>query len=240
LEVGLHRRENMRRTLKKIAAVLPERLQQDLKRYYFGRHIRRGVFRADEPDFDCLDSLVSQGDWVIDVGANIGHYTLKLSSLVGSEGRVLAFEPVPRTFELLASNCAMGGYRNVTLMNVAASSAIGIVSMAVPEWPAGVRNFYRAHVSEHGAGENSYQVMAIPIDSLELPRRISFVKIDAEGHELEVVRGMTRLVVRDRPIIIAEGSRATAYLEGLGYSAERLPDSPNTILMCREASPVNA
>jgi ubiquinone/menaquinone biosynthesis C-methylase UbiE len=93
----------MKRRLKKLAARLPLRWQQELKRRYFANQIRKHSFRAPEPEFEMLSPMVSAGDWVLDVGANIGQYTLRLSELVGESGRVISFEPVPETFELLAA-----------------------------------------------------------------------------------------------------------------------------------------
>jgi hypothetical protein len=123
--------------MKRLAGHLPERWQQSMKRFYFARQIRRGVFRSDEPEYLRLDDVVSPGDWVIDVGANIGHYTMRLSQLVQSGGRVFAFEPIPLTFELLAANCALSPYRNVTLLNLAASDTARLATMEVPEWERG-------------------------------------------------------------------------------------------------------
>jgi precorrin-6B methylase 2 len=116
---------------KRTAARLPHTLQQALKRYYFRREIRRGTFQTDEPEWALSTRWLSPGDWAIDVGANIGHYTKRFSDLVGPAGRVIAFEPVPATFELLASNAAHFGMANVTLLNLAASDATSVIGMRV-------------------------------------------------------------------------------------------------------------
>lgn len=57
--------------LKKIAARLPNRWQVEMMRHHFGRQIRNGTFATDEPEYALLHGLVSPGDWVIDIGANI-------------------------------------------------------------------------------------------------------------------------------------------------------------------------
>ncbi len=90
-------------TLKKIAARLPPSFQQALKRMYFGAQIHFDHFKSEEADYKILDKYISPDDWVLDIGANIGHYTMRFSKLVGPDGRVIAFEPVPATFDLLAS-----------------------------------------------------------------------------------------------------------------------------------------
>jgi len=78
-------------------------------------------FRSDEPEFRQLADWVHPGDSVLDVGANVGQYTLRLSELAGEEGRVIAFEPIIETFEILAAMARRARYRNITLFNIAVS-----------------------------------------------------------------------------------------------------------------------
>src|SRR5215471_2881975 len=92
--------------LKSLAGRLPSKLQQELKRLYFARGLRKGTFESEEIEFRRLEEWVGAGDWVLDLGANVGYFTAKLSRLVGPGGRVLAFEPIRETFELLSANVA--------------------------------------------------------------------------------------------------------------------------------------
>ena len=217
-------------SLKRLAGRFPERWQQSAKRLHFARQIRRGIFHSDEPEYHFLDGMCSPGDWVIDVGANVGHYTLKMSELVKSEGRVFAIEPVPFTFELLAANCALCRYKNVTLLNAAASSSTGVVRMEVPEWEeSGRLNYYEARIAPESTAKNYADVFTLRIDALDLPQRVNFIKIDAEGHELAVVEGMAGLIERDDPVLVVEGTKANAFLESLGYTSEHRSGSPNYI-----------
>ena len=110
----------MMNVLKQLACKLPATLQNDLKRIHYRRQIKKGVFVTSEPEYQRLHTLIAPGDWVIDVGAKVGHYTKRFSELVGPGGRVIAFEPVPETFALLSSNVLLFRFMNVTLMNVAA------------------------------------------------------------------------------------------------------------------------
>src|SRR5215470_17062957 len=107
--------------LKRIAATLPAVWQNELKRVHFRNQIRHNRFVTDEPEYSILPTLISAGDWVIDVGANVGHYTKRFSELVGPTGRVIAFEPVPETFALLAANLQVLPKTNATLINAAVS-----------------------------------------------------------------------------------------------------------------------
>lgn len=218
----------MNETLKRLAARMPHRWQQTLKRHYFAQQISRARFLTDEPEYALLDQLVAPGDWVLDIGANIGHYTARLSELVGTQGRVFAFEPIPDTFEILTANATRFRHRNVTLLNVAASDTSAVASMTMPLTDSGLPDYYRAHIEASGDG---VRIVCLPVDSLALPQRISLVKIDAEGTEREVLAGMTRLIERDRPTLIVEGDdpEIGARLERLGYTGTHLPESPNIL-----------
>lgn len=214
--------------MKRLAARLPLPWQEELKRIHHRRHIRRQSFGTSEPEFDILATLVSPGDWVIDVGANVGHYTKRLSDLVGPLGRVIAAEPVPETFALLAANVGLFEHRNVTLLNLAVSNTTSLVEIHIPQFTTGLRNYYQAAIRQ-GAGD--LQVLTLALNSLELSHRIALVKIDAEGHDKAVVEGMGAILVRDLPTLIVEDVEASMIerLDELGYRHQVQPNSPNTI-----------
>lgn len=216
--------------LKRMAAKFPACWRQALKRIYFGWQIRSDRFHADEPEYPLLDQYVRSGDWVLDVGANVGHYTLRLSNLVGPQGRVIAFEPVPDTFELLAANIAKIGARNVTLINAAASESTSIAEMRMPKFKTGLDNYYMAQVVVEG-GE--FSVLCICVDALDLPYRISLIKIDAEGHEMSVIRGMQALLKRYHPVLVVEDNvrEVAPYLVAMGYREQRIDGSSNQIFL---------
>jgi FkbM family methyltransferase len=213
--------------LKRIASRFPLSIQNSMKRAVFARQIRRGNFVTDEKEFGRLSEWVSAGDWVIDIGANIGHYTLKLSSIVGAEGRVLAFEPITATFEVLASNVARSRASNVTLFNTAASDGTTVVGMDIPSFDSGMDNYYMANISADGG----ISCLTVAVDSLNLPNRVGFIKIDAEGHEMHVLAGMRELLMRDKPILVVELSSddIEGFLESLGYEVSKIEGSSNLI-----------
>lgn len=218
---------------KRLAALLPEHVQTRLKLRRYGRQIKLGTFDGGEPEFDQLEKWVKKGDWVLDIGANIGHYSYKLSRLVGEDGRVIAFEPVPQTFHLLTNNVAAFQHRNVTVMNCAASDAVTFVRMAIPTLHSGLENLYMAKISQGSAVQGSEVVgaLAIPVDALNIPGRVSLIKIDVEGHEMSAITGMEALIKRDGPVLIVEGREAAIEekLRLAGYEASDFPGSPNRV-----------
>jgi len=216
--------------LKRIAAWLPGSLQHELRRLFFSRQIRRKRFFTDEQEYALLERYLSPGAWALDIGANVGHYAMRMSELVGASGRVIAFEPVPDTFALLSANARLFAHRNVSLLNVAASERSAVVGMQIPVFSEGLSNYYQAHVT---ADVTELTVLSIAVDALALDAPVRLVKIDVEGHELPVLRGMRALLERDHPVLIIEtGSEETlAFLHDLRYGTERLPGSSNVV--CR-------
>jgi len=186
----------------------------------------RGRFRSPEPEWDRLIEWLRPGDTALDVGANIGHYASRMSQLVGPAGRVIAFEPVPTTFAALAANSKVFPYLNVTLLNAAVGEAVGTVGMSVP---SGSDGSYLARVDP--AAE--LKCLVLSVDSLDLPGPVRLVKIDAEGYEPKVLSGMTKLLHRDRPVVILErNAEAERMLEGMGYTITRSPGkTPNVVAM---------
>ncbi len=221
------------RLLKGQASRLPEPLQNVLRRLRYRWLIRTQRFGADEPEFNRLAEWVGEGNWVVDVGANIGNYTLELSRLVGPTGRVIAVEPLPATFHILARHVALARCNNVTLLNVAASNGFSECGMTTPYFDSGLRNPYQSKLSDDGEST----VLAIALDGLGVEAPVRLVKIDVEGHEMDVLRGMEGLIKRCHPILIVEGDRQefVEFLAPFGYTRHVLAASPNTLFLPRLA-----
>jgi FkbM family methyltransferase len=219
--------------LKRIAAQMPPSMQHELRRMFFHAQIRRHRFMTDEKEYALLDTLIAPGDWVLDIGANVGHYTMRMAELVGPNGRVIAIEPVPDTFTLLAANVRLFRHANVTLLNVAASDKTENMGMEIPSFSPGLANYYQAHVTQPGTG---LSILALPVDALTLPAPVRLAKIDVEGHELAVLHGMRNVIERDRPALIVETSAVATMdaLRGWGYSTQRLSGSSNLLCTPRD------
>jgi FkbM family methyltransferase len=216
--------------LKNIFFYLPKTIQHELRRLRYGMQIRLKSFKTTEIEYSLLDKWIKPGDWVLDIGANVGHYSLRLSELVGKSGRILVFEPVPSTVDLLASNMSRATYQNLSIFNVAVSNKTELVGMVVPENSPESKNsnYYRAHISNNS---NALSILSISIDSLNITHSIKFVKIDVEGHEIYVLKGMENLIKRDLPVLLVEGdsSEVNNYLASLGYVGNRMQGSVNQV-----------
>jgi FkbM family methyltransferase len=228
----------MKRAAARFATYLPERWLTTLNRITFAWQLKLGQFVTGEPEFEWVGSVIRPGDTVIDVGANAGVYTRKFASLVGPTGRVVAFEPVPESFHLLTVHTSLLEYRNVTLLNLAASDKMMVAAMSIPRSSGRLRDYYRASIAGPSVpvDEDRVQVLCCPLDSLCLPAPVRLVKIDVEGHEAAVLSGMRCLIERDKPVLIIESisPEICEWLSSQGYGRTNLPGSPNTIFQCTD------
>src|SRR3972149_2234781 len=189
-----------------------------------------GVYEKFETDL--VKQEIKKDDVVIDIGANIGYYTLIFAKLVGDTGKVFAFEPDPTNFELLRKNIEANGYKNVTLEQKALSDKEGKVTLALSK-----QNAAGHHISsEQQAPKNSIQVDAIAADDYfkNFEHKIDFIKMDVEGAESIVLSGMAnilknnadlKMMVEYNPDAIKNmGLEPTSYLELLVKNGFRMMD----------------
>jgi FkbM family methyltransferase len=140
---------------------------------------------------ELVHQLVGKGDKVLDVGANIGYYTLIFARQVGACGRVFAFEPDPANFALLKKNVESNGYKNVVLVNAALSDQSGRLKLYLCDENRGDHRIYPS-------AENR-QAIEIPAITADLcvgdqAGDIRFVKMDVQGAEGRVLLGMDRIL----------------------------------------------
>lgn len=166
---------------------------------YIQRSIFYGVYEPAELAF--ARAILRPGDVMVDIGANLGIFTLVAAQNVGGAGQVHAFEPVPANFRRLCENVALNGFGNVFTNQVAAGPVVGELQLGLD----GETELTGTQMSGgYGAGSALRQltVPMVPLDRYlaeRLPdRSIRFVKIDVEGYEAEVLRGMRVLLSGQR------------------------------------------
>lgn len=190
--------------------LLPERAIHRLKKSYYAYLITHMPESWIERDAFIARNFIFPGDTVLDIGANLGVFTRMLSRCVGARGKVYSFEPVPETFDYLVNNIRKLGLNNVEALNFAASDLERTDTMVIPTYRWGSECWYDACIKTETADPSwrTLEVKSRPLDSYfaEASRgaRISFIKCDANGHELAVLRGAMRCIRESMPAMLIE------------------------------------
>jgi FkbM family methyltransferase len=187
-----------------------------------------GNFEAAESCY--ISGRARAGSTAIDVGANVGLFTVPLARAVGPRGRVVAIEPDAENVARLEANLRLNRLGNVLVERVAAGDGDGEIELHLANDPA-----FHSTVEVH-AGRGVGRALRVPVTRLDtiwmrLGRpAVSAIKVDVEGAELAVLRGAETLVRETRPALLleaSEGERRRALTEWLaerGYA--RRAESP--------------
>lgn len=170
----------------------------------------------ERPFLDALAPVLSPGNLVLDVGANIGNHSLYFAKLLRCN--VIAFEPVESTLQCLLHNVEINyADANIEVRPMAVGSAPGQAKISA----FNASNLGATSLTQADDGD-------LPLTSLDhesIGGRVSLIKIDVEGMDLEVIRGAMALIERDRPVIScemndpAEQQALEEILETIGYVA---------------------
>jgi FkbM family methyltransferase len=143
-----------------------------------------GLYEPEETEL--LRKIVRRGDVVVDVGANVGWYTLLSAHLVENTGKVIAFEPEPSSFSLLYKSIVKNNFQNILLFNRCVSNTGGPRKLWVSKGNLG------SHSIARSTGEEAVDTEAVTLDACLSDLKINAVnllKIDVEGAEPQVFEG---------------------------------------------------
>jgi len=167
-----------------------------------------------------LSRYLSAGVTFVDVGANVGYFSLLAAARVGPGGRVIAFEPNPANCELLRLSMAVNGFeQRIDLRPVAVAEESGTV------------HFYTSGVDSNGRVFKPSDIAGLPtVEAVTLDEaladcdRVDVIKLDVEGAEGRVWRGMQAIVQRHRPTLVFEYSpdmlRQTSEIDPAAFLAD--------------------
>ena len=197
-----------------LTPLLPDGVRRRILQRYYLRKVktyRRANWDTGESDLQVVQHLIEPGDHVVDVGANFGFYTAYLSERVGRDGSVTSFEPIPRTFDLLEYNVRNLPLANVRLFNCGVSDHGGSATMGIPQFDSGVDNYYQAALVSPGSSSAFAQEVPVELKTLDsvfaaASKKLTFLKIDVEGHELQAIGGARQLIHETRPALMIEVS----------------------------------
>lgn len=171
------------------------RCETEMERY------RADSFYDKEPEtLKWIESF--QGGVFADVGANIGIYSL-YCAVMHPEMTVLAFEPVKQNFDRLVENIKLNGFTNIIPMNCAVGSVNGLTQIFIPEIEIG-KSGAQIHtpVNEHNKSFQAKEIQPVMECTLDLWQDIDYLKIDVDGHEMDVLIGAGNTFNRFKSLLI--------------------------------------
>ena len=198
---------------------------EDIKIYLYkdsilSRYIYDG-FEKDEIEF--LKNNLQPGDVFVDIGSNVGLFSLLASKIVGSKGLVYSFEPTPQTFMRFQKNIALNGFTNIKAKNMGLSDKKGKLDLQVSENGFDAWNTFAKKENERFQHKTSVEVSTIDNEFTEIDKsRISFVKIDVEGWEKFVLKGGTSFFQNYSPVVMVEFTETNTF--DAGYFVQEIYD----------------
>lgn len=166
--------------------------------YFYGRTL-------DMPVLRCVRALLRPGDACLDIGANIGVVSLLAAWLVGPGGAVVAFEPNPDIHARLRSHIEVNDLKQIDSRPHALSDHEGVLSLRVPANNCGAATLGEVP-GRYGPLRATHEVELRVGDRVDLGRAShpALVKLDVEGHETRVLRGLAGLLAREKPAVLLE------------------------------------
>jgi FkbM family methyltransferase len=163
--------------------------------------LRKKNFYENNKEVEIMKKIVKKGDIVLDIGANIGIYSLLLAKLVGETGKVYSFEPDPQNFDTLLKNIKINRYENIIAINKAISKKTGKIKLYLAEWNKGDHRIYPSDEKR-----KFLEIEAVNLDNYfkDNNEDIKFVKIDIQGAEPLLFEGGQLFFKNKKPIVLQE------------------------------------
>lgn len=198
--------------------------------------VERKVLSKESIDF--FKRYIQEGDLVVDIGSNVGQYTIPLSIAVGAKGKVLAFDPNPYVFSILKKNIELNNVP-CEAINAAISEEEGDFYYSSSEASFSNGGVASTPKNRHGRFTLPEKVKGVSLNRLlkeKYPNRIAqlrLVKIDTEGNDTHILKSISALLAEQKPIVITEcfskstpEQRREQYdvLKNLGYTLHYLSE----------------
>jgi FkbM family methyltransferase len=193
----------------------------------------RGIYiyrDALEPELASLGHFLHPGDVFVDIGANVGVFSVKAAKEVGDSGVVVSVEPFIESARQLSRNISMNGYRNCRVRNVCVGQTTGQTTLFLH------RNKPNSFSLLQDSGADSISVLSVSLNDLcewERLTRLDYLKIDAEGAEDVILDGGAACIARFRPIIQVEVTKTQSSLPDR-YRRFSVPKGVNNVFIPSE------
>lgn len=146
-----------------------------------------------------LQQEIAQGSTIMDIGANIGYYTLMMSRLAGKNGVVYSLEPSPSNFHSLNKNIKLNGYRNIRTYQIGIGDRKGKETMQISH-KSNLDSFV-LQKNRKAIGSMEINISALD-DFIRNKRKPDFIKMDVEGYEYNAIKGMKAILKSKKPLKI--------------------------------------
>lgn len=186
--------------------VLPKFIEYDGHKFFLESEdtVNLATFGYEHEKFELnlFKNSLKKGDIVLDLGANIGLYSLSAAKIVGNSGKIYSFEPDPITFKNLKKNIESNKCDNVELINKAVSNKTGTIAFTSSE---NISSRSKNHIKSDDEPEsNSIKIHTIKIDDFfeNKVNVINVIKMDIEGAEFEALKGMKKIIDKNKHLKI--------------------------------------
>ena len=171
------------------------------------RLVSNGLLKEKYAELFYLEKIIKPGYVCLDIGANVGYYSVFMSKYAGETGVVHAVEPVALFAKIFRKNTSKYGGKNIVLHETALGKSTGTLLMGTP-LVDGVLRHGLTHVlanQEDSTGMQTYQVpVSVPDELFASLQRLDFVKCDVEGYETELFPLFLETLKRFKPLIQIE------------------------------------
>jgi FkbM family methyltransferase len=176
------------------------------------------VFKSHEPiNTKIISKILKKGMTCIDIGGNIGYYVLLERKLVGKDGKIIAIEPYHKNFQYLKKNIKLQNTENILAFNFACGDKEGKVPFYINKKSNGCQvireDVKLPDLSKGTLTEVPIKTLDSIVDELKLDH-VDFVRMDAEGYELHILRGLKKTLAKFKPIISLELHKRQLGMEG--------------------------
>ena len=206
-----------------------------LEKYILKKRIERSIIRPLEPELILIEQFCDKTKSSIDIGVFRGVYSYKIAEY---SSKVYGFEANPVMFNYLNKNLTKLK-KNIMLHNIALSDSKGYAKLKIPirnksMFKSNFEDYYEGGLATiesdnilHNKMFDAFDVKKLTLDSFNFDQKISFIKIDVEGHEFSVLKGSEKILKKYKPVLLIEIDKQHStkvketfnYLEELNYES---------------------
>lgn len=154
----------------------------------------------EQNETNFLKTIIHEGMIVVDIGANIGYFSLLLSNLIGSTGKVFSFEPNPRSFNFLKKNTEQNKIKNIKIFQNAVGNKDRMTKLFLSKINFGDNRISPTLIEDTDAEREIIDVKMVTLDNILQNETIDFLKVDSQGAEMKILEGAKKTLEKNKKI----------------------------------------